>query len=171
MMTSKQSNIALITGFILLLIVCYQFAISNTTEEKQKLDALKIESKIFENSPKRLSILKKKKVYYDSLLAKYQLDDSSIQNNLLKTINTFAEANDIKVVSFLEPHITTKNDLTVNTYEFVLEGEYNPINKLIYKLEQETKFGEIISLHFEKKKNFRTGRFFLQAKVLLKSFG
>lgn len=170
-MTSKQKNIVLIIGFFLLLIVCYQFAISNTLEEKQKLDTLKIESKIFENSPKQLSILKQKEVYYDSLLAKYQLDDSSIQNNLLKTINTFAESNNIKVISFLEPHISITNDLTVNTYEFVLEGQYSSINKLIYRLEQETKFGEIISIHFEKKKNFRTGKFFLRARVLLKSFG
>lgn len=170
-MTSKQKNIALIIGFFFLLILCYQFAISNTIEEKQKLDALKIESKIFENSPKQLSILKQKEVYYDSLLAKYQLDDSSIQNNLLKTINTFAEANNIKVISFLEPHITTRSDLTINTYEFVLEGQYSSINKLIFKLEQETKFGEIISLHFEKKKNFKTGIYFLQVRVLLKSFG
>lgn len=170
-MTKKQKNIALIIGFFLVLIICYQFAISNTLEEKKKLNALKVESKIFENSPKQLSILKQKEKYYNSLLAKYQLDDSSLQNNLLKTINVFADANAIKVISFLEPHITTKNDLSIKTYQFVLEGNYIAINKLIYKLEQDTKFGEIINLHFEKKKNFRTGRFYLQARVLLRSFG
>jgi len=60
--------------------------------------------------------------------------------------------------------------LWIKTYEFVLEGDYNSINQLIYKLEQQTKFGEVISLHFEKKKNFRTGKHYLQARILLKSF-
>jgi hypothetical protein len=123
------------------------------------------------NAPKKLSLLKQKEVYYDSLLTKYKLDGSSIQNNLLKVINAHAKTNGIKVVSFLEPHVITKNDLIIKTYDFTLEGRYNAINQLIYQLEQHTKFGEIISLHFEKKKNFRTGRYYLQARVLLKSFG
>jgi 23S rRNA maturation-related 3'-5' exoribonuclease YhaM len=86
-------------------------------------------------------------------------------------INTFSNDNNLKVVTFLEPHIISKNELIINTYEFIIEGRYNSINKLIHQLEQKTKFGEIINLHFEKKKNFRTGRYYLQARVLLKSFG
>ena len=170
-MTKQQKNIGLVIGFFIALIICYQFAISNTLEQKKRYNTLQLESKVFENSPKQLSILNQKEVYYDSLLNKYQLDDSSLQNNLLKTINAFADANNIKVINFLEPHISQKNELTIKTYQFVLEGSYNSINKLIYKLEQGTKFGEIINLHFEKKKNFRTGKSYLQATVLLKSFG
>ena len=81
-------------------------------------------------------------------------------------INLFSE----KVVNFLEPHETIQNDLTVKTYGFTLEGDYNAILRLAHKLEQETKLGEIINLHFEKKKNFRSWKYYLQAKVLLKSF-
>ena len=57
------------------------------------------------------------------------------------------------MVSFLEPHILIIDDLTIKTYEFVIEGGFNDINDLIYQLEQKTKFGEVINLHFEKKKN------------------
>ncbi len=35
---------------------------------------------------------------------------------------------------------------------------------------QQTKFGEIINLHLEKKINFKTGKKYLQASVLLRSF-
>ena len=52
------------------------------------------------------------------------------------------------MIRFLEPHTITKNDLTIKTYEFTLEGEYNNINELIHQLEQQTKFGEIVNLHF-----------------------
>lgn len=170
-MSKKQKNIALIIGFVVALILCYQLAISNTLEQKKQYNSLKAQELLFKNTPKQLSLLKQKEMYYDSLLTKYQLDGSSIQNNLLKVVNVFANDNNLKVVSFVEPHAITKNDLTIKTYEFVLEGNYNAINQLIHQLEQQTKFGEVINLHFEKKKNFRSGRYYLQARVLLQSFG
>lgn len=170
MMTKKQKNILLILGFVLALVLCYTLAVSKTLEQKKQYNVLKKQEILFKNAPKQLSLLKQKEVYYDSLLTKYQLDGSSIQNNLLKTINTFANSNDLKVISFLEPHTITKNDLTIKTYEFVLEGEYNNISQLIHQLEQRTKFGEVVNLHFEKKKNFRTGSYFLEATVLLTSY-
>jgi hypothetical protein len=170
-MSKKNKNILLITGFILALTICHQLAISKSIQQKEQYNTLKQQELLFKNAPKKLSLLKQKEVYYDSLLTNYQLDGSSIQNNLLKSINSFADNNNLKVISFLEPHIMVQNDLTIKTYEFVLQGDFNDTNRLIYQLEQKTKFGEVINLHFEKKKNFRSGRYYLQAKVLLRSFG
>jgi hypothetical protein len=95
----------------------------------------------------------------------------ALQNSMLRTINTYAEANKLKVIGFIEPHKIAQNDLTINTYQFTLEGDYNAIITLIHQLEQNTKFGEIINLNFKKLKNHKTGEFYLQAGVLLKSFG
>jgi len=169
-MTSKHKNIGLIIGFILVLILCYQFAIKNTFEQKRLYKTLQAQELLFKNTPKQLNLLNQKERYYDSLLQKYQLNGSSIQNNLLKTINSYAEVNKLKVISFLEPHITIHNDLNIKTYDFTLEGDYNAINQFIYELEQHTKFGEIIHLEFNKKKYYKTNRNYLQARVLLKSF-
>lgn len=170
-MTLRNKNIVLIVGFIALLFVCYKMAISKTVDLVNESKSLEIQELLFKNTPKELSILKQKQKYYDSLFNKYQLNGSSIQNNLLKTINTSAEENKIKIVSFLEPHIELKNELTIKTYQFVIEGHYNDMLQLVFQLEQKSKFGEIINLHFEKKMNFRTGKSFLEASVLLKSFG
>ena len=105
------------------------------------------------------------------MMSKYQINGTSIQNNLLKTINIYADSSNLKIMGFLEPHVVQKNDLKENTYQFTLEGDYNSLIKLIHKLEQNTKFGEIVNLHFEKKTNFRDGRSYLQVNVLLKNFG
>ena len=170
-MTGKTKNILLLIGFLLVLLLSYNFAISNTIGLKKEYNDLKQQELLFENIPKQLSVLKQKEKYYDSLLTKYQVNGSSIQNSLLKTINITAESNNLKVISFLEPHIFKTNNITHKTYQFTLEGDYNSILQLIHKLEQETKFGEIINLHFLKKNNFRTGQYYLQAEILLKSFG
>jgi len=170
-MTHKSKNILLIIGFGFILILSYKLSVSKTLSLKKEYHTLKKEALLFENTPKQLSLLKQKQKYYDSLLNKYQIKGSSIQNNLLKTINSYAENNKLKVISFQEPHIAMHNDLTIKTHQFTIQGNYNAILKLIHLLEQETKFGEIINLHFEKKKNFKTNKYYLQAHVLLKSFG
>jgi len=170
-MNSKQKNIALITCFVLLLIISYKYAISNTLELKKEYKNLKQQEQLFKNVPKQLSLLKQKEKYYDSLLVKYQLKGSSVQNSLLKTINASAYSDNIQLKSFLEPHIFEENNLNYKTYQFTLKGSYNDILKLIFKLEQDTKFGEIINLSFERKKNYKTGKNYLEAEVLLRSLG
>ncbi len=170
-MNSKSKNIVLIIGFLVLIVLCYNFAISRTLKLKQELNALTIEEQHLKNAPKQLSLLKQKEKYYDSILGKYQINGSSIQNNLLKTITSFADTHNIKIVSFLEPHSIEKDNFSIKTYRFSIEGDYNSILNLIYFLEQKTRYGEIINLHFEKQKDFRKNTSYLQAHVLLKSFG
>jgi len=170
-MNYRTKNTLLIIGFILALIICYKFAFSKTVDIRNEYITLMQQEELLKNTPKQLSLLKQKQHYYDSLLVKYQLKEGSLQNNLLKTINKFADSTNIKVIDFLEPHTIQKNNLEIRTYQFSLEGDYKNTIKLIYKLEQETKFGEIINLEFQRKNNFKTGHVFLQAKVVLKNLG
>jgi len=169
-MNSKQQLIILLIGVLVSAIVCYQFAVSKTVVLKEQYTHLKQQEVLFKNTPKQLTLVKKKQMYYDSILTKYQLNGNSVQNSLLQNITVYAKSNQLKVIDFIEPHISNINEVMVKTYQFTLEGDYNKTISLIHKLEQETKFGEIINLHFEKEKNYRTGKHYLQAKVLLKSF-
>lgn len=169
-MKNKTKNIVLVISTLLALVLCYKLAIVETLEVKNRFDTLKKESVLFKNIPKQLSILKQKETYYNDLLIKYQLNGNSIQNNLLKVINTFSKKNNVQLISFLEPHTYHQNELVVKTYEFTIQGNYDKLIELIYKLEQETKFGEIQNLQFKKQKNLKTGKTYLQTHVLLKSF-
>lgn len=168
-MTNKIKNNLLIAGFIISLFICYQLAFSRTLQIKNTYDQLIKEESIYSNTPKSLSILKQKEKYYDSILVKYQLSGGSIQNTLLQNINKYADKNRLKIISFSEPHISVQNEMTIKSYQFSLEGEYNSLINLIYKLEQQTKFGEIVNVHFEKKQNYRTGKNYLQVHIFLKS--
>lgn len=169
-MQQKTKNILLVIGFILIVIIAYRYAIANTLQLKKEYEMLQQEALVFDNLPTQLSTLKQKERYFDSLLNTYQLGESSMQNSMLNTINTYADANQIKVVDFIKPHRIKQQDLTVNTYQFTIEGNYNAILSLVHQLEQHTKFGEIINLKFKKEKNYKTDKHFLQASVLLKSF-
>lgn len=170
-MNSKSKNIALVLGFFVLMFLCYKLAVSKTIHLRKEYRSLQQEEVLFKNTPKQLSLLKQKQKYYDSILNKYQINGNSIQNNLLETITSFSDKNNLKIVGFLEPHKINNNDISVNTYKFEVEGGYNNILKLIYHLEQKTKYGEIINLEFEKKTDFRKNKKYLHTSVLLRSFG
>ena len=161
----------LIFSFLFVLITAYHLAISKTLDRVKEYNELNRDSQLYNNIPSQLATLKQKEDYYDSLLSKYQIGNNSLENNLLKTVNTFASAHQIKLSSYVKPHILMDNNLQVYTYQFTLEGDYKSVIKLIYKLEQETKFGEIINLSFEKKRNYKTKKYYLQTRFLLKSFG
>jgi DNA polymerase III delta prime subunit len=170
-MTQKTKNILIVIGFVLVSVIAYKFAISNTLVLRKDYKNLEKETLLFNTMPLKLSALKQKEKYYDSLLIKYQISGGSVQNSLLKTINDSAHKNNLKVIGFIEPHKILQNDVTINTYEFTLEGDYNAIIRLTHHLEQQTKFGEIINLNFKRLKNYKTGKHYLQAHILLKSFG
>ncbi|WP_046744111.1 hypothetical protein [Kordia zhangzhouensis] len=169
-MTNTLKNRLLVGGFLVLLFLCYKFAIAGTFALKSEYAALVKEQKIFENTPKQMALLKKKQQYYDSLLTKYKIGGTSLQNNLLNTVTTFSKANNLQVIDFLEPHVFSEKSLQVNTYSFTVEGHFNAILQLIYTLEQRTKYGEVISVLYEKKKNYRRGTSYLQATIVLQSF-
>ena len=152
-----------------MLFVCYKLAVQRTLDYRSSYKNLQKETVLFENTPRQLSVLKQKEAYLDSILTTYRLGDTSIQNSLLTAINTMADTTDIKVVSFSEPHLVKEGELTVRTYGFTLEGNYADMINLIYQLEQRHRFGDITNLNFEKLKDYRRNRDYLQAKVLLKS--
>ncbi|UGU18138.1 hypothetical protein LS482_09685 [Sinomicrobium kalidii] len=169
-MTARNKNIAAVAGFILALILCYVLAISNTIRTKREYNTLKAEEALFNNIPGQLSVLNEKNAYYDSLLRKFRIGGTSMQHNLLKAVNRNAEELDLKVIAFNEPHIFEKDGLQVHTYNLTVEGGFNDILAFVYRLEQQTGYGEVVNLYLEKKKNFRTGKEYLQAQLLIRNF-
>ncbi|MEM6685024.1 MAG: hypothetical protein AAF617_04430 [Bacteroidota bacterium] len=169
-MSNALKNRLLVGGFVVLLFLCYKFAIANTFALKSEYTKLHKEQKIFENTPKQIALLKKKQQYYDSLLVKYKIGGTSLQNNLLNTVATFSKAHNLKVIDFLEPHTIQEKSLVIKTYSLTVEGHFNNILQLIYTLEQRTKYGEVVCVSYKKKKNYRLGTSYLQANVMLQSF-
>ncbi|WP_233702564.1 hypothetical protein [Hyunsoonleella flava] len=170
-MKIKSKNIALVFGFLTLLFLSYRLAISKTMDLKNEYQLLKKKEDLFKNTPKKLSLLKQKQKYYDSVLNEHQIKGGSIQNNLLQVLTSFSKTSNLKVVGFLEPHVTDNEDISVKVYRFTVQGNYNDILKLVHHFEQNTKFGEVINLHLEKQTDFRKRKKYLQAKVLLRSYG
>ncbi|WP_123772408.1 hypothetical protein [Zobellia sp. OII3] len=117
--------------------------------------------------PKRISLLSQKERYYDSLLIKMNLGNTSLGNNFLKVLNQEAAKNRVKVMDFNQPHIQKTDKSQLNTYSLKLQGNYTGILKTLYTIEQKGNFGDIVHLNFEKKKEYHKTKSYLQATIFV----
>lgn len=167
-MSLQQKNIALVIGFLILVWISYVFSFSKTLDLKKRLNTLKNEAALLENSTLKIQQLSKENQYYDSILKAKQISsDKSFQNNLLTTINSYTDTTNVKVVEFKNPHSFRKNGSTMLTYSFSLKGNFNQITQLIYILEQQFKLGKIISVNYTKKRDYRKRKNYLECTILL----
>ena len=168
-MSSKTKNIVAVTGFFIALFLCYTFAVSRTLKHRNTYRNLKKEVALFKDVPVQLQLLKRKEQYYDSLQRSFRLTETSLQNNILRTINAAAGEYGFKVIDFNEPHSFESGNLRKNSYRFTVEGGFMSLLQLLHHLEQKTKFGEIIHCRMEKKKDNRTQQERLQALIIIQN--
>lgn len=168
-MSGKTKNRVLLLGIVLVLLLCYRFAISNTVAIKNEYAALQTAQRLFENAPEQLALLVKKQKHYDSVLNKMNLGNTAMENNLLRIINLEVEKQELKLLDFNEPHIAAVATNQLNTYDFTLEGSFPGILRTIYAIEQKNSFGEVVHLNFEKKRNYRTNKYYLTARVFIQN--
>lgn len=164
-MTKK--NKLLILGFTLMVLVSYQFALKNTVRTYSDFVENQKEKELVGNIPKQLALLTQKERVLDKQLQKLNLEDSSVQSNLLKFLNRQAELNSVKVIAFNAPHSIVEEAKTIETFIFDLEGNYTDILKTINALENSGSFGAVVHLQIEKLKNYRSKKTYLQATVFL----
>lgn len=166
-MSIRKKNIILLLGFLGTLLLGYMLSISDTLVLKKRYAGLKKQELLYENIPQRLLVLEQKEKHYDSLMDHYQITETSLQNNLLKSIERYALTHSLRATSFEEPHSVHEKGRLLNSYAFSVTGDFQSILGLAYQLEQKSKFGKIANVHLEKRKNYRTGKESLRGHFIL----
>jgi len=166
-MNNQQKNIGLLIGFLVCGFIVYQLAIKKTIAAKNKHEQLLIEKNLVDNAGSKIEYLNQKNGNLNSFLVSNNLSiDNSFQQMLLEKINVFANKENIKIVAFNKPHIIEGAQTVVETYSFKLKGGFVGLLKLINYIEQQ-RLGALISIDFEKKKNYKTRRDYLTVNIFL----
>ena len=166
-MKLTKKNKYLIFGILAMLVISYKLALENTIVAKMRYSENVEKQASISNLPKQLSMLSQKEQFLDKQLQELNLEDTSMQSSLLKFLNKQVRQHKVKVIDFNSPHIITTENEEIATYIFNLEGGYTNILKTLNSLENNGSFGSITHVGFEKKKNYRTKRTYLQAEVFL----
>lgn len=168
-MTQKNKNILLVIGLLLMLFVAYRYGFAKTFAVRKEVAALENQKQAYEAAPAQLAKLSNKEKQLNEILKKNNVEGNSLQNNILKTLHTLSNNGGFDIIAFEEPHIyqDEASQKTTTTYDFTIQGGYKSLIEVLYALEQKYSFGNVIHTNFEKKKNFRTGKRYLQCTVLL----
>ncbi|WP_442845072.1 hypothetical protein [Leeuwenhoekiella sp. H156] len=163
-------NKILIVGFILSLLVCYLVAFSETLALKDEYKHLKKNQEISQNLPSQITSLKLKNREYDSILTAYQLNGTSLQNNLLGRVDRYAKLNKLEILKIDEPHYYKEQELLITSYGLTLKGDFNNLLGLIYELEQHSNFGQIVSVEFNKETDYRSKVSHLELSFIIQAY-
>lgn len=166
-MKQGTKNILLLLFFILLLFLAYKFSFTKTFELKENLEQLHLQNAYTIQSENNQFDLASRELFLDSIVNK-NFTGSSLQNDLLEVLNTNSKDNAFKIISLNEPHTYVSEDSTETTsYSFVLEGNYQNLEKVLYNLEKNYSFGALAHISFERKKDYRLNKEFLQCNVVV----
>ncbi len=168
-MTQRNKNILLVTGLLLVLFFAYRYGYSKTFAISKEVTKLEHQKHAYQTAPAQLAALADKEKQLDEILQKNNVEGSSLQNNILKTLHTLSSEYGFVIVAFEKPHVFTQesSQKTTTTYNFTMQGDYKSLINVVYALEQKYSFGNVIMVDFEKKKNFRTRKNYLECNVLL----
>lgn len=169
-MKQSTKNVVLVAGFFLVLLVAYQYSFSKTFEVKRELHNVKKQVEQSSESLQNLNFLKEKEAHLNSFISDNRFgNNTSLQNDLLKILNDNAGEKSFKIINFKEPHIQKNKNATITSFLFSLEGEYFSIQEVLYKLEKDYSFGSLSHISFERKKDYRLNRNYLQCSVLVQN--
>lgn len=166
-MKLDNKNKLLLGVFFLMLLLSYHLAFKKTLKLKEEYSANVDKQELAIHVPEELLTLSRKERYLDSQFLDLNLGTSSMQNDLLKFLNEVSTTNKVKIIEFKSPHVFHEGNSVSKTYVFNLEGNFIDMLKVVYALEKKGSFGAISHIGFEKKKNYRSRKRYLQTLVFL----
>jgi hypothetical protein len=165
-MKLNKKNKILVFSFIVVLYLCYYFAIVKTIHYYREYLSIKETINLFDSNPNLLNQLLQKEKQLSNYLSKYNLSES-YQNDLLKQLNLYSIQYNQKIIDFKEPHNFQDKETTISSYSFSLQGSFNGALMLINKIENNPALGNVKHISFVKKRNYKSNTDELFTEVIL----
>lgn len=169
-MKLNKKNKGLVAGFVLILYICYSFAISNTIQYYKQYKEKEKQIADDSNMPNLVVQLLQKEKQLDQVLSQHEINVSdSFQNDLLKQLSSYSNQYHLKITDFQEPHNISQKGFNTTSYIFTLEGSFNGCLALLNQIENNPKLGAIKHLNFTRKKNYKTNTDQLFVEVIMQT--
>lgn len=167
-LTYKQKNKALIVGTVLLVWMGYSFSVKDTLSIHSHCNELEKRLQLASNAPARIKQIEMRLTDIERLSVN-DSDKVSTQQKLLNFVSGYCQGNNVVLREFPKTSLQQQNGLSIETNTFLVEGNYGKLLNLIYMLEQKNRIGQVASVEFSGKKDFKTKRIVLTAKIFLQN--
>lgn len=141
---------------LLACLLAYNIAIKQTLNHKQAVEENKKKLSIIKGASARILDLEDELRRLD---AKTGINNANndFRGRLLETVDRQCDSLNIVILNYPEPFNQTEQGYDILTYQFFFEGSFFDLQKLVYRMETQSKAGNIISVHYSIRRDFRKG--------------
>lgn len=166
-LTYKQKNRVMIIGAVVFAWVAYSVSVKDTLIAYNDCNELEIKMQLASDAPAKIKEIETHLAEIEKL--SINDDKVSTQQKLLNFVSGYCQNNNIVLKEFPKTSLQEKNGLTIETNVFIAEGNFGKLLNLLYLLEQKNRLGQIASVDFSSKKDFKTQKIALTTKVFLQN--
>lgn len=103
----------------------------------------------------------------DNLIGKQGVSPEEAQQSILDFMTEYDYVN---IVNLEEVHFASGNGFNIYTNQLVLEGEFNNLIKVVYAFEKEFSLSKVVSISFNKEKNYNSRREELKVNIMFQNY-
>lgn len=163
----KQKLYALIAIGLLLAIVTYRRAISQTLQVRQNIESVNEQLSKIENADQKKQMIVNELSHIENMIGISGVDNNELQLDL---INAVSQHDDIELYQFPTSHNAVNSEVQITTFRITVKGSYWNLMSFIYDLEKEIEKARVVSVSFEKKKSIQTREIELYATIYFQNY-
>lgn len=168
-LTYKKKNLFLVLIALIVALMVYFLAIKKTmavyaefTENKSKMEKAA-------NAPLLAAQLEKELMVMDSKIASQNNRQGNVDDAVLSLITTYCQNNHAVLLDFPETTYSEDGNLSIETRQFMIGGDFFTLINLVYLLEQKYNLGKLVAVNYQLKKDFKTKEMQLTATISLQN--
>lgn len=145
---SNQHKYLILAGLIVLCILFYKLAFSNSIDLFFENRKLNVQLEKVEHSDAQMNMLTNQIATINSRLSRYTLDSINNKEDIFDAITGFCIKNNIHLREMPSEGVSDYGDYIIETNKIVAEGGFANLTKLIYFVEHESTSGRVSSVKY-----------------------
>jgi len=167
--TYQQKLLYTLIAGALFSIVIYKLALSKTIHLAIKNNELQQQIALNQDAPKQIEEVSQKIKKIEQLVGDKEGNERDIHQLLLESVTGYVQQNGLILKDFPQPFVISENGYITKTAQLTVEGDFVPLLKLIYFLENNYKVGKVVAVDFKTTKEIRTRKRKLNTTIYLQN--
>ena len=167
-LTSKNKNSLLLAVFLLLLVLTYYLSIEPTTAMMKEVNKLKGEMIKAEDAPVKIARMKEQMAEWDQNIVESG-DGRELHLLIFDEVSKVSKNIGVQVLENRCLNSRVDKDITIDTYETTLAGNFKSLVRTLFQIENNMKYGFVSSASFDLVKNKRGGSDDLVLRIVIQT--
>jgi len=168
-LTYKKKNLLLLIVAVLVGFMVYFLAVKKTAAAYSEFNENKIRVEQAASAPLLAEQMEKELIVMDSKIASQNNHYENVDEALLSLITTYCQNHHAVLREFPETSYSEDGELSIETRQFRIGGNFFTLINLVYLLEQKYNLGKLVSVNYQLKKDFKTKEMQLTATIFLQN--